>query len=148
MGYKFVSKKKYFRQGVSSLVYVLTILLLSTYSYFAFNLGEFISPVLALVIIGLMVFNVYRAFYFFKLHKKEYFIIDDGSLSIYRGALIPRKQILFSKVIRVVDVNGILIFLLDDGKEVPVYTEYLSSEDRVEIKEKIKSIFTQKTLGF
>ncbi|WP_077618158.1 hypothetical protein [Bacillus sinesaloumensis] len=148
MGFKFVSRKKWKREAVTSLLYVFTITTLILISFFSFDGGGFTNPILTFVYIVLIMGGIYRATYYLKLHKKDYLTIDDKSFSIYRGNILPRKQIPFSHVQRVVQVNDVIILLMKDGKEEQIDTDYLSNKDKSELTKTLKLLFATKTVGF
>jgi len=91
---------------------------------------------------------ILRAKYYFTLNKKDYLILEGGSVSIYRGSLFRRKQILFSQVEVVVQVSDVILFIMNNGKEEQIYTDLISDEDQVELIKNLKSIFDSKAVGF
>lgn len=91
---------------------------------------------------------ILRAIYYFKLNKKDYLFLEGESLSIYRGFLFRRKQILFGQVEVVVQVSDVILFIMNNGKEEQIYTDLISEEDQVELIKNLKSIFDSKAVGF
>lgn len=147
-GYKFISKKKWIREGIHSIVYVLIITIISIYSYISFNAGDFTHPIISIILIASIMIAILRAIYYFKLDKKDYLILESISLSIYRGFFLPRKLILFSQVEEVVQVSEVVLFIMNNGKEEQIYTDFLSNEDQVELIKTLKNIFDSKAVGF
>lgn len=147
-GYKFVTKKKWIREGIHSIVYVLIITFISIYSYIAFDAGDFTNPIISIILIASITIAILRAIYYFKLDKKDYLILENSSLSVYRGFFLPRKSILFSQVEEVVQVSEVVLFIMNNGKEEQIYTDFLSNEDQVELIKTLKSIFDSKAVGF
>ncbi len=147
-GYKFTSKKKWIRQGTNSLLYVLIIGFLSIYFDIFFNAVNFTNPIIFIILISSILIAILRAKYYFKLNKKDYLILEGGSVSIYRGFLFRRKQILFSQVEVVVQVSDVILLIMNNGKEEQIYTDLISNEDQVELIKNLKSIFDTKAVGF
>nr|WP_304214352.1 hypothetical protein [Fredinandcohnia onubensis] len=147
-GYKFVSKKKWIREGIHSIVYILIITIISIYSYIAFDAGDFTHPILGIILIASIIIAILRAIYYFKLDKKDYLILENSSLSKYRGFFLPRKSILFSQVEEVVQVSEVVLFIMNNGKEEQIYTDFLSNEDQEQLIKSLKSIFNSKAVGF
>ncbi|WP_099363472.1 hypothetical protein [Fredinandcohnia onubensis] len=147
-GYKFVTKKKWIREGIHSIVYVLIITFISIYSYIAFDAGDFTNPIISIILIALIIIAILRAIYYFKLDKKDYLILKNNSLSTYRGFFLPRKSILFSEVEEVVQVSEVVLFIMNNGKEEQIYTDFLSTEDQGELIKNLKTIFDTKAVGF
>lgn len=144
MGYKFVRKKRWIREGIISLLYVLIIAFLGSYLFLTSNTNNFINIILIVFIIA----AIYRAIYYFKLPKQYYLIIETDSLSIYRGNILPRKLILFNKVERIVQMNEVITFIMDDGKEQQVYTDFLSNENKLALKKILHLKFASESVGF
>ncbi|MEH7239122.1 hypothetical protein [Bacillus sp. JJ1562] len=147
MGYRFVSNKRWIRESIFAIIYVLTITILSVYSFLTFEVGDFTNPILSFILIVSIIVGIYRAIYYFKLPTKDYLIIEGRYLSIYRGNLIPRKMIQFDKVERVVQVNDIIIIKLSNGKEEQIYIEWLSNGDNIELKKELKHWFEEKAIA-
>lgn len=89
-----------------------------------------------------------RAFHFFQLPHKNYLMIEDDFLSIYRGIVWPRKKLLFEHVEHVALVNEVIVFKLKGGKEETIYTELLLSPEQQKLKDELKVIFAAKVVGF
>ncbi len=92
--------------------------------------------------------GISKAIYYFRLHKKDYLFMQDNSLSIHRGSILSRKVINFNKVERVAQVNDVILLIMDDGKEEPIYTDWLSNNDTIELKKKLKERFASKAISF
>lgn len=148
MNYKFNSKRKSFREGIKSVVYVLAMLFIGILQYITLDAGYTANMILIIVYTIIILFGIYRTIYNFKLHKEDYLIVDENSLSIYRGNIFPRKIISFDQIERVVQVNGAIILKLFNGKEEQIYTEWLSDKKTLELKNEFKQIFGSKAISF
>lgn len=144
MGYKFVRKKRWIREGILSILYVLIIVFLGIYLFLTSNIGNLTNVILIVFIVA----TIYRAIYYFKLPKQYYLIIETDSLSIYRGNILPRKLIPFNKVERIVQMNEVITFIMDDGKEQQVYTDFLSNENKLALKKILHLKFASESVGF
>ncbi|WP_164670114.1 hypothetical protein [Virgibacillus doumboii] len=147
MRYKFISKRKWIREGILSIFNVLLIIFSVSYSFSIIDTGYTAKAFLSILLFVFILLGTNRALYYFKLHKKDYLIIDDSSLSMYRGNILSRKLIRFNHVDRVAKINEVIVFKLDNGKEEPIYTEWLSNEDTEELKKELKCRFGSKGIS-
>ncbi|UOQ48989.1 hypothetical protein MUN88_02295 [Gracilibacillus caseinilyticus] len=74
--------------------------------------------------------------------------MNDDRLSIYRGPVLSRKLINFDHVDRVVQINTVILFKMENGKEEQIFTDFLSNEDTAEIKDQLKKKFGSKAIAF
>ena len=148
MKYKFNTKRKWFKVGINSVVYVLAVLLTGIFMFITLDAGATANMILVIAYTIFSLLGIYRAIYYFNLHKKDYLIIEESSLSIYRGNFLSRKIIRFNQVEHVVRLNEMIILKLNNGKEEQIYTEWLSDKNALELKKKLKQMFGPKAIAF
>ncbi|MBM7662614.1 membrane protein YdbS with pleckstrin-like domain [Bacillus mesophilus] len=148
MRYKFDSNKKWIREGLKSLLQVIIAIPLSYYSLFTFDTGDSLSLILGVVLTVFVLIQINRSVYYFTLHQKDYLIMEKESVSIYKGNFFARKVIPYNKVERVVQIEDLIVFRLQNGEEEQIYTELLSGEGTLEVKKALKCRFGQKAIAF
>lgn len=149
--YKFNAKRKSYKAGINAIVYVLSILFTGIVLLITFNktnAGYTAYTILAIAYSIFILSGIYRAIYYFNLHKKDYLIITESSLLIYRGNFVSRKVINFNQIERVVQVDGMLIVKLDTGKEEQINLEWLSEQNILDLKKEFTQIFGSNTVSF
>ncbi|MFD2629769.1 hypothetical protein [Oceanobacillus kapialis] len=66
--------------------------------------------------------------------RRDYIIMDEDEISIYRAFFLPRKKIPLENIERYIPVSTLIILRLKDGREHQFNTDWLSKESIREIR--------------
>ena len=117
-------------------------------SFKELDAGYTANMILGIACTTFIFLGIYRAIYYFKLHQKDYLIIGESSLSIFRGIIFPRRTINFNQIERVVQIDEVIILKLHSGKEEQINTEWLSDKNNADLKKELKQIFGSNAISF
>lgn len=140
--FRYAPQKKWKREGINSMISLFVLIIV-----FFLSLGK-IGIGYSLFLVIPMAAVLIRALHFFQLPHKNYLMMEDDFLSIYRGIVWPRKKLLFEHVEHVALFNEVIVFKLKGGKEETIYTDLLLSPEQQKLKDELKVIFAAKVVGF
>ncbi|UOQ84419.1 hypothetical protein [Gracilibacillus salinarum] len=148
MHYHFIAQKKWKKEGISTLVFLCIVVIGFIFMLLDVNIQGTTLWLSTIFISLIILFGVYKSYYYLTLPRRNYLIMNDDHVSIYRGPVLSRKLVSFDQVDRVVQINTVILFKLENGKEEQIFTDFLSEEDTVEIKEQLKKKFGPKAIAF
>ena len=99
--------------------------------------GLMISPIYVFTIL----ISVVLAVFFFRITTIDYLRLNESTLSIHRGLVLPRKKINISEVEQGRVIGNRFVLILKNQKEVEINLKYLTIKDYEQIKIKLEKYF-------
>ncbi|MGY0694823.1 hypothetical protein ACW2QC_18915 [Virgibacillus sp. FSP13] len=135
MRFKYVQKQKWKPAGATSIIIAITNLLLLLLN--AYMNGRLSVPVIAIHVLLAGVGGI-MGIYYLNMRHKDYIRIDEQRISIHRGPVIPRKQIEFDNVKKVIVISTIIELHMKNEKVHQFTSDWLAADDLDEIKNILK----------
>ena len=96
--------------------------------------GLWISPILLLIMIA----SAMLTGFYYRISRKNYLIIDDSSISVYRGPILSRQTINTLDINEVYTNERQIIIYLNDRKKIKLGKSFMSANEASQIEKMLK----------
>ncbi|WP_106495845.1 hypothetical protein [Lentibacillus sp. Marseille-P4043] len=135
MNFKYARTPKWKRASATSIIIaIINLLLLLLNAYM--NGG--LSALVIIVNASLAGVGVIMGIYYLNMPHKDYIRTDKQLISIHRGPVIPRKEIKFRDIQRVIVIRPIIELHMKNQKAHQFNLDWLTTDDLNEIKKILK----------